>query len=312
MGLTVSWITADSTRENAGPPTSAMSPTHRSARSVSTSCRDQLVTDVDDLVSLNPTWPSSARADSVLVDGGPRTAGPGRHHHRKTPSWRSSDWWGVDPGEGTTPPTPTAATCTSPRPVPRRSSALGGIDLYRRNVGTTLTEVNVALHAHVLFATRRALHRARRCRATDQRLSRPYRGAATLAGRTAGRHRGQGGHRNHRDRGARHHHGAGADQPLPHGMRHDRYGPGGRRAVAPVLQTRRLDPAEHPTVRTDEPDRVYITAAAKNDAIIDTSSETHATGQPILVGTQDVANPRICTNGCCAGCAGGGAQRQER
>ena len=48
-------------------------------------------------------------------------------------------------------------------------------------------------------------------------------------------------------------------------------------------------PPNTPTVRTDEPDRVYITAAAKNDAIIDHIIETHATGQPILVGTQDVA-----------------------
>ena len=43
------------------------------------------------------------------------------------------------------------------------------------------------------------------------------------------------------------------------------------------------------TSREDEADRVYITAAAKNDAIIDHIIEVHATGQPILVGTHDVA-----------------------
>ncbi len=37
------------------------------------------------------------------------------------------------------------------------------------------------------------------------------------------------------------------------------------------------------------PDRVYITAAAKTEAIIEHITDVHATGQPILVGTHDVA-----------------------
>ena len=53
-------------------------------------------------------------------------------------------------------------------------------------------------------------------------------------------------------------------------------------AVSPI-------PPNAPNVRVDEPDRVYITTAAKNEAIIDHIIEIHATGQPILVGTQDVA-----------------------
>ena len=44
-----------------------------------------------------------------------------------------------------------------------------------------------------------------------------------------------------------------------------------------------------PNIRDDEVDRVYITAAAKTDAIIDHIAEVHATGRPVLVGTQDVA-----------------------
>ena len=48
-------------------------------------------------------------------------------------------------------------------------------------------------------------------------------------------------------------------------------------------------PPNTPNVREDEPDRIYITAGAKNDAIVDHIIEVHATGQPILVGTQDVA-----------------------
>jgi preprotein translocase subunit SecA len=48
-------------------------------------------------------------------------------------------------------------------------------------------------------------------------------------------------------------------------------------------------PPNTPTVRDDEPDRVFITAGAKNEAVIDHIIEVHGTGQPILVGTQDVA-----------------------
>ncbi|MBN9643566.1 accessory Sec system translocase SecA2 [Corynebacterium mendelii] len=42
-------------------------------------------------------------------------------------------------------------------------------------------------------------------------------------------------------------------------------------------------------IRFDEADRVYATMKQKNDAIVDEIRRVHATGQPILVGTQDVA-----------------------
>ena len=48
-------------------------------------------------------------------------------------------------------------------------------------------------------------------------------------------------------------------------------------------------PPNTPNIREDESDRVYITAAAKNDAIIAHIIEVHETGQPVLVGTRDVA-----------------------
>ncbi len=48
-------------------------------------------------------------------------------------------------------------------------------------------------------------------------------------------------------------------------------------------------PPNTPNIREDEADRVYITAAAKNDAIVDHIKEIHATEQPVLVGTRDVA-----------------------
>jgi preprotein translocase subunit SecA len=48
-------------------------------------------------------------------------------------------------------------------------------------------------------------------------------------------------------------------------------------------------PPNTPNVREDEPDRVYITAAAKNDAVIEHIVAVHETRQPVLVGTRDVA-----------------------
>lgn len=41
--------------------------------------------------------------------------------------------------------------------------------------------------------------------------------------------------------------------------------------------------------RFDEADRIYATAAEKNRAIVDEIARLHATGQPVLVGTHDVA-----------------------
>src|SRR5438309_10857340 len=48
-------------------------------------------------------------------------------------------------------------------------------------------------------------------------------------------------------------------------------------------------PPNTPNIREDETDRVYITAAAKIDAILAHVIEVHETGQPVLVGTHDVA-----------------------
>ncbi|AKK05887.1 protein translocase subunit secA [Corynebacterium mustelae] len=44
-----------------------------------------------------------------------------------------------------------------------------------------------------------------------------------------------------------------------------------------------------PLARFDEQDRVYATIAEKNSAIVDEIRRIHSTGQPVLVGTQDVA-----------------------
>ena len=72
-------------------------------------------------------------------------------------------------------------------------------------------------------------------------------------------------------------------------------------------------PPNTPNIREDEADRVYITAAAKNDAIVDHIAEVHETGRPVLVGTHDVAeSEELHERLVKARRACGRAQRQER
>jgi preprotein translocase subunit SecA len=48
-------------------------------------------------------------------------------------------------------------------------------------------------------------------------------------------------------------------------------------------------PPNLPCVREDEPDRLYLTAPDKEDAVVSQVADTHATGRPVLIGTLDVA-----------------------
>ncbi|GAA3390778.1 accessory Sec system translocase SecA2 [Cryptosporangium minutisporangium] len=48
-------------------------------------------------------------------------------------------------------------------------------------------------------------------------------------------------------------------------------------------------PPATPCVRVDEPDRLYADAAYRDDALLGFLAEVHGTGQPLLIGTRDVA-----------------------
>jgi preprotein translocase subunit SecA len=52
-------------------------------------------------------------------------------------------------------------------------------------------------------------------------------------------------------------------------------------------------PTNREVARTDQPDLVYRTEAAKFDAVVEDIAERHATGQPILVGTTSVAKSEL-------------------
>ncbi len=293
LGFTVGWITEDSTREQRRAAYQC-NVTYASVNEIGFDVlRDQLVTDVDDLVSPNPDVALIDEADSVLVDEALVPLVLAGTTHRETPKVQIVRLVGeLTAGVDYDTDSDNRNVHLTEAGAQKVEKALGGIDLYsEEHVGTTLTEVNVALHAHVLL--QRDVHYIVRD------------GAVQLINASRGR--------------------IAALQRWPDGLQAavevkegiettetgevldtitvqalvNRYptvcGMTGT-ALAAGEQLRQFYklgvspiPPNTPTVREDEPDRVYITAGAKNDAIVDHIIEVHATGQPILVGTQDVA-----------------------
>jgi preprotein translocase subunit SecA len=291
--LTVGWITEDSTRDERRAAYQC-DVTYASVNEIGFDVlRDQLVTDVADLVSPNPDVALIDEADSVLVDEALVPLVLAGTTHRETPKLAIVRLVGqLTPGVDYDTDSDNRNVHLTEAGAQKVEKALGGIDLYsEEHVVTTLTEVNVALHAHALL--QRDVHYIVRD------------GAVQLINASRGR--------------------IAALQRWPDGLQAavevkegiettetgevldtitvqaliNRYptvcGMTGT-ALAAGEQLRQFYslgvspiPPNTPTVRDDEPDRVFITAGAKNEAVIDHIIEVHGTGQPILVGTQDVA-----------------------
>jgi preprotein translocase subunit SecA len=297
MGLTIGWITAESTSAER-KAAYGCDVTYASVNEIGFDVlRDQLVTDVDDLVSPNPDVALIDEADSVLVDEALVPLVLAGTTHRETPRLEIIKLVGELVGDSAA--DEYFATDSDSRNVHltdvgarKVEKALGGIDLYsEEHVVTTLTEVNVALHAHVL------LHRDVHYIVRDD--------AVQLVNSSRGR--------------------IAQLQRWPDGLQAaveakegiettetgevldtitvqaliNRYatvcGMTGT-ALAAGEQLRQFYklgvspiPPNEPNIREDESDRVYITAAAKNDAIVAHIADVHETGQPVLVGTRDVA-----------------------
>jgi len=293
MGLTIGWITAESTSAER-KAAYGCDVTYASVNEIGFDVlRDQLVTDVDDLVSPNPDVALIDEADSVLVDEALVPLVLAGTTHRETPRLEIIKLVGELTAE-TDFDTDSDSRNVHLTDVGARKveKALGGIDLYsEEHVVTTLTEVNVALHAHVL------LHRDVHYIVRDD--------AVQLVNSSRGR--------------------IAQLQRWPDGLQAaveakegiettetgevldtitvqaliNRYatvcGMTGT-ALAAGEQLRQFYklgvspiPPNEPNIREDESDRVYITAAAKNDAIVAHIADVHETGQPVLVGTRDVA-----------------------
>ena len=293
MGLSVGWITADSTAEERRAAYQC-DVTYASVNEIGFDVlRDQLVTDVDDLVSPNPDVALIDEADSVLVDEALVPLVLAGTSHRESPrvdlirfvgELVAGDDYATD-AEGRN----VHLTESGAQKIEAR---LGGIDLYsEEHVATTLTEVNVALHAHVLLqrdvhyiVRDDAVHLINASRGRIATLQRWPDGLQAAVEAKEGIETTETGEV--------------LDTitvqalinryPTVCGMTGTALAAGEqlrqfyKLAVSPI-------PPNTPNVREDEPDRVYVTAAARNDAVLDHIAQVHETGQPVLVGTRDVA-----------------------
>ena len=293
MGLTVGWITADSTADERREAYKC-DITYASVNEIGFDVlRDQLVTDVDDLVSPNPDVALIDEADSVLVDEALVPLVLAGTTHRETPKVEIIRLVGeLIAGKDYDTDADNRNVHLTDAGAQKLEAKLGGIDLYsEEHVGTTLTEVNVALHAHVLLqrdvhyiVRDDAVHLINASRGRIAQLQRWPDGLQAAVEAKEGIETTETGE---------------VLDTITVQALINRYptvcGMTGT-ALAAGEQLRQFYklgvspiPPNTPNIREDEADRVYITAAAKNDAIVDHIKEIHATKQPVLVGTRDVA-----------------------
>jgi preprotein translocase subunit SecA len=293
MGLTVGWIAAESTGEQR-KAAYGCDVTYASVNEIGFDVlRDQLVTDVADLVSPNPDVALIDEADSVLVDEALVPLVLAGTSHRETPRLEIITLVGeLEAGLDYDTDSDSRNVHLTETGARKVEMALGGIDLYsEEHVGTTLTEVNVALHAHVLLqrdvhyiVRDDAVHLINSSRGRIAQLQRWPDGLQAAVEAKEGIATTETGE---------------VLDTITVQALINRYvtvcGMTGT-ALAAGEQLRQFYnlgvspiPPNKPNIREDESDRVYITAAAKNDAIVAHIADVHATGQPVLVGTRDVA-----------------------
>ncbi len=293
LGLTVGWVTAESTAAERRTAYKC-DITYASVNEIGFDVlRDQLVTDVDDLVSPNPDVALIDEADSVLVDEALVPLVLAGTSHRETPKLEIIRLVGeLVAGEDYDSDSDSRNVHLTEVGAQKVEAKLGGIDLYsEEHVGTTLTEVNVALHAHALLhrdvhyiVRDDAVHLINASRGRIAQLQRWPDGLQAAVEAKEGIETTETGEV--------------LDTitvqalisryPTVCGMTGTALAAGEqlrqfyKLGVSPI-------PPNAPNIREDEADRVYITAAAKIDGIVEHIAEVHKTRQPILVGTRDVA-----------------------
>ncbi|GAB1815991.1 accessory Sec system translocase SecA2 [Mycobacterium sp. MUNTM1] len=293
MGLTVGWITAESTSEERRAAYGC-DVTYASVNEIGFDVlRDQLVTDVADLVSPNPDVALIDEADSVLVDEALVPLVLAGTTHRETPRLEIIELAGqLEAGTDYDTDADSRNVHLTEVGARKVEKALGDIDLYsEEHVVTTLTEINVALHAHVLLqrdvhyiVRDDAVHLINAARGRIAQLQRWPDGLQAAVEAKEGIETTETGE---------------VLDTITVQALINRYatvcGMTGT-ALAAGEQLRQFYklgvspiPPNEPNIREDESDRVYITAAAKNDAIVAHIAEVNETGQPVLVGTRDVA-----------------------
>lgn len=293
MGLTVGWITAESTAAQRREAYQC-NVTYASVNEIGFDVlRDQLVTDVEDLVSPNPDVALIDEADSVLVDEALVPLVLAGTSHRETPRIELIRLVGeLTEGKDFAADSDSRNVHLTESGALKVEAALGGIDLYsEEHVATTLTEINVALHAHVLLqrdihyiVRDDAVHLINASRGRIATLQRWPDGLQAAVEAKEGIETTETGE---------------VLDTITVQALINRYptvcGMTGT-ALAAGEQLRQFYklgvspiPPNAPNIREDETDRVYVSVAAKNEGIIEHIATVHQTGQPVLVGTRDVA-----------------------
>jgi preprotein translocase subunit SecA len=293
MGLTVGWITGESTADERREAYKC-DITYASVNEIGFDVlRDQLVTDVEDLVSPNPDVALIDEADSVLVDEALVPLVLAGTTHRETPKVEIIRLVGeLIAGKDYDTDADNRNVHLTESGAQKLEAKLGGIDLYsEEHVGTTLTEVNVALHAHVLLqrdvhyiVRDDAVHLINASRGRIAQLQRWPDGLQAAVEAKEGIETTETGEV--------------LDTitvqalinryPTVCGMTGTALAAGEQLRQFYKLGVSPIEP-NTPNIREDDTDRVYITVAAKNDAIVEHIKKIHETGQPVLVGTRDVA-----------------------
>ena len=293
LGVTVGWVTGESTADERRAAYQC-NVTYASINEIGFDVlRDQLVTDVEDLVSPNPDVALIDEADSVLVDEALVPLVLAGTSHREQPRLEIIRLVGeLNAGEDYDTDSDNRNVHLTEAGAHKLEKQLGGIDLYsEEHVGTTLTEVNVALHAHVLLhrdvhyiVRDDAVHLINASRGRIAQLQRWPDGLQAAVEAKEGIETTETGEV--------------LDTitvqalvnryPTVCGMTGTALAAGEQLRQFYKLGVSPIEP-NTPNIREDETDRVYITAAAKMDAIIAHIIDRHETGQPVLVGTHDVA-----------------------
>ncbi len=254
--------------------------------------RDQLAVTEDELVSATPDVAIIDEADSVLVDealiplvlaGSTETEVPDRAIHEVVAKLKNKHY-DID-AEGRN----VSLTDEGAQFV---EAELGGIDLYdTEHVGTTLVHVNVAMHAHYLLerdihyiVRDGGVHLINASRGRVAQLQRWPDGVQAAVEIKEGLSQTDSGEV--------------IDTitvqaligryPIKCGMTGTALAAGEQFRQFYELRVSQIPP-NTPNVRIDLPDRVYDTKANKVEAIVNYVKEIHETGQPILIGTHDVA-----------------------
>ncbi|AOS63931.1 accessory Sec system translocase SecA2 [Actinoalloteichus hymeniacidonis] len=293
LGVTVGWVAETSTPEERRAAYAA-DITYASVSELGFDVlRDRLCTDADELIVPTPDVVMVDEADSVLVDeakvplvlAGARGVGVDDQEMTKVVRrLRRGRHYEVDKDERNVSLTEAGAA--------EVERALGGVDIYsEEHVGSTLTRVNVALHAHAL------LHRDVDYLVRDGRvqLINASRGRVALLQRWPD---GLQAAVEAKEGLAVSESGDVLDEitvqaligryPTLCGMTGTAM-PAAEQLYEFYRATIAVVPPNEPCIRIDEPTRLFATRSAKEDAIVAEITARHSEGRPVLVGTQDVA-----------------------